>query len=522
MKKLLVLGIVLLLGVTCAAKTNYFDDLYIGGDVTVIGTVTFADLDVVGDFSVTGNTDFNGATQLSDGSTSVRNVSAGFVSLEGPATRIGPSAATYMNIAVAATTGNTTITHVNGSTDLVTWTAAGGFDFVGAIALDAVTATGLDGPVGAVTPASGAFTTVAASDTATITYAAGSTALETSLDIDMTSSTVEANNYSIDADLTQGSVIDAAYLSRGNLQGIRTDCYAIGNIDHVYATRSGATMTMAANSETNQFYGGIFAASASGAFTLTLHDGLVGFQSTVTVDSGVTDVTGGLVTAAFFNSAPIGKNVTSPTYTVYLKSGGYTDFGQAIQIESSNLTAGMRIQVIDSFTAPIGLQFSTAGTGVLTADIELQNGETLDNATDGFINAQAPITSYAQSNLLNDRHRVTVAEINAGHELLPAIAGRAYRIVSVVAVAYGGAVGTTTTVDILGTQGTSSVKLVAYAQASLTRSAVLTSGGTGAAVLADGASYAVCDANSAVTIGKTGSDVDTATGVDIVITYVIE
>ena len=54
MKKLLVLSLVLLLGMTCMAKTNFFDNLYIEGDVTVEGTVTFADLDVVGDFDVNG------------------------------------------------------------------------------------------------------------------------------------------------------------------------------------------------------------------------------------------------------------------------------------------------------------------------------------------------------------------------------------------------------------------------------------------------------------------------------------
>ncbi len=87
----------------------------------------------------TGDFSSDGATVVLDGSTSVRAISAGFASIEGPATRIGPNATTYMNIAVAATTGNTTITHVAGSTDLVTWTAAGGFDFVGAMAADAVT-----------------------------------------------------------------------------------------------------------------------------------------------------------------------------------------------------------------------------------------------------------------------------------------------------------------------------------------------------------------------------------------------
>ena len=124
--------------------------------------------------------------------------------------------------------------------------------------------------------------------------------------------------------------------------------------------------------------------------------------------------------------------------------------------------------------------------------------------------------------VLCTRHRVTVAEINAGHELLPAIVGKSYRMIQCLAIAYGGAVGTTTTVDLLGTQAAGSVKLVAYAQANLTQSTVLVSGGTGAAVQADAASYTVCDANTAITVGKTGGDADTATGVDFILTYVIE
>jgi hypothetical protein len=136
--------------------------------------------------------------------------------------------------------------------------------------------------------------------------------------------------------------------------------------------------------------------------------------------------------------------------------------------------------------------------------------------------AQAALGNAGNPIVMCHRHRVTVAEINAGHELLAAITGKSYRIIQCLAIAYGGSVGTTTTVDLLGTQSSGSVKLVAYAQAGLTQSSVLVSGGTNAAVQADGASYAACDASTAITVGKTGGDADTATGVDFVITYVIE
>lgn len=119
------------------------------------------------------------------------------------------------------------------------------------------------------------------------------------------------------------------------------------------------------------------------------------------------------------------------------------------------------------------------------------------------------------------RTRFTIAEVNAGATLLAALPGYKYRMVGCNAIAIGGNVGTLATVDILGTLS-SGRKLVAFAQASLTRSAVLFDGGTGGAVLADGASYTANDANTAITIGKTGGTGDTATHVDVHFTYVIE
>ena len=117
------------------------------------------------------------------------------------------------------------------------------------------------------------------------------------------------------------------------------------------------------------------------------------------------------------------------------------------------------------------------------------------------------------------RHRVSTAEVNAGHELLPAISGYKYRIHDVALIAIGGNAATATTVDVLGTQSASGVKLLAAAVAGLTRSTVLRAGATNAAVLADGASFTECDANTAITIGKTGSDLATATHIDVLLTY---
>jgi hypothetical protein len=122
--------------------------------------------------------------------------------------------------------------------------------------------------------------------------------------------------------------------------------------------------------------------------------------------------------------------------------------------------------------------------------------------------------------VMNVRQRFTIAQVNAGATLVPAVAGKAIRMVDCRAIAVGGAAGAVTTVDVLGTS-TTARKLVAYAQANLTQSAVVGAGHAGGAVLADGASFTANDAGTAVTIGKTGSNVTTATHIDVIFDYVL-
>jgi hypothetical protein len=119
------------------------------------------------------------------------------------------------------------------------------------------------------------------------------------------------------------------------------------------------------------------------------------------------------------------------------------------------------------------------------------------------------------------RKRFTIAEVNAGATLVAAVPGKSVRMVNCKAISVGGAAGAVTTVDVLGTS-TTSRKLVAFAQASLTQNTVLTAGGTGAAVLAGGASYTANDAATAVTVGVTGDPVTTATHIDVLFDYVLE
>jgi len=138
------------------------------------------------------------------------------------------------------------------------------------------------------------------------------------------------------------------------------------------------------------------------------------------------------------------------------------------------------------------------------------------------INLEADNLSITNHQVVfNVRQRFTIAQVNAGATLVAAVSGKSIRMVGCKAIAVGGAAGAVTTVDILGTS-TTSRKLVAFAQANLTQSTVLADGGTGGTVLADGASYTANDVNTAVTIGKTGSNVTTATHIDVIFVYVLQ
>lgn len=150
-------------------------------------------------------------------------------------------------------------------------------------------------------------------------------------------------------------------------------------------------------------------------------------------------------------------------------------------------------------------------------------GVAVGGGADGELYVDVLLNFTAPSSSLRVlRQRVTIAEVNAGLTLLPAIAGSKYRLHDAAAIAVGGAAGAVTTVDILATQSASSVKLVAFGQAALTQNTLLRAGASGGTILAAGASFVANDANTAITIGKTGSDVTTATHIDVLLTYAVE
>lgn len=121
------------------------------------------------------------------------------------------------------------------------------------------------------------------------------------------------------------------------------------------------------------------------------------------------------------------------------------------------------------------------------------------------------------------RKRFTLAEVNAGASFLVAPGPTyAFRMITCRVIAIGGNAATGTSVDILGTRAASSVKLVAYATAGLTRSALVRDGNSNTTLLADGTSHTVLDANTAITVNKTGADFATATHFDVIMDYAVE
>jgi predicted RecA/RadA family phage recombinase len=132
--------------------------------------------------------------------------------------------------------------------------------------------------------------------------------------------------------------------------------------------------------------------------------------------------------------------------------------------------------------------------------------------------AAAAAAASGASGALHIRKRFTTAEVNAGATILPAVAGIKYRMLDAALIAVGGAATTVTTVDIIATLSTAR-KLVAGAQANLTQSTLIRAGATGGTILTDGASFTQNDANTAVTIGITGSAMTVATHLDVLLFY---
>lgn len=120
------------------------------------------------------------------------------------------------------------------------------------------------------------------------------------------------------------------------------------------------------------------------------------------------------------------------------------------------------------------------------------------------------------------RIRATLAQINAGITLLPALPSVRWRLLDWKKIAIGGNATTATSINIAGTSGGSAVQLGVTAIAALTRSAIVRAGGSNAVVLADGASFVQMDVNTAITAVTVGTAMTVATAFDFFLDYVAD
>jgi predicted RecA/RadA family phage recombinase len=163
----------------------------------------------------------------------------------------------------------------------------------------------------------------------------------------------------------------------------------------------------------------------------------------------------------------------------------------------------------------------TAGSGAMTTDATkgVCRAIAVKAAASGDATVEGYLLPPATDCVFQKRFRVATADVNSGLVLLPALAGVRYQLVDCALIAIGGNAATATTIDITATQSASGVKLLAAAVAGLTQNTLLRAGATNAAILADGASFVANDANTAISIGKTGSSLATATSIDVLLSY---
>lgn len=120
------------------------------------------------------------------------------------------------------------------------------------------------------------------------------------------------------------------------------------------------------------------------------------------------------------------------------------------------------------------------------------------------------------------RTRVTVAQLNAGFTLLPALPGVKWRLIDAAMISIGGAATSGTSANLIGTRAAAAVQLLVSAVAALTQSALLRAGAANAVILADGASFTALDANTAVTCKTVGSAMTVMTNLDVTLSYVAD
>ena len=148
-----------------------------------------------------------------------------------------------------------------------------------------------------------------------------------------------------------------------------------------------------------------------------------------------------------------------------------------------------------------------------------------------FMDALGNVTTPVNPTLCFQRYHVLISALNTAYNggtiqpynLVPAVSGKQLRLWDFKMIPETGAVtsSTATGIGIYGVQSTSTVALASVAKAGLTQSAVCQINTAGTTILANGASFAPCDANTGIGVSaQAGSDLATSTNyVDFIVAY---
>jgi hypothetical protein len=215
------------------------------------------------------------------------------------------------------------------------------------------------------------------------------------------------------------------------------------------------------------------------------------------------------------------------TAAATLDVGGTYAQGSGCSIAADGSVSTNGNLVVDGTTTLTG---ATTQTGALTAAGGITSSTT--TTLTGAVTTASTVGGLGSgSMLLTKRVRVVVGagagELNNGNGttggavLLAAVSGRKYRVVDFSLIAIGSTAGGGAT-RIIGTQTTPQV-LASATAASLVRSIPTKPNTTNVTLLADGAPFLACDANTDVRLSFDGSSaVTTASNIDVILSYTIE
>jgi hypothetical protein len=362
MKRALVVALALLfLSGAALARTDYFDAVTVGGAFTLSGTAATAFTGAT--FAV----DMS-STAVIDAATSVRNLSAGFNSLESPANRFGVSATVYTQIATTAATGVTAITHT-GTGPTMSWTVPV-WEFTNSTSNTTFT------PSFVVGYDTGSKLTVAVADTTggvTVSHTGNAQALSwtvpTATWTNATSSTTYTPSWVLGYDA--GSSMTAAV----------ADTSGFATITHT-GNATGFSWTATT--------GGFTCATSLTALTPSL---VVGFDAGSSVAFGVADTSGALTVSHTGNATALSWTAATATWTHATSDTIYTpsfvlgfDAGSALTFAVADTSGAVTITHAGNATAVTWTATNFDFVGAMAADavtvsdvLTFSDGGTIDN-----------------------------------------------------------------------------------------------------------------------------------------------